>query len=55
MNKERDIEVLKHKIAELEEKIENFNKYNISDKKINNLEILKLKYEDQLAELEFGD
>ena len=55
MSKERDVEVLKHKIAELEVEIEISNKYNISDKKINKLEILKMKYEDQLAELEFGD
>jgi len=54
MSKERDIEILEHKIADLETKIANFKKYNISDKKIENLEILKLKYEDQLAEIEIG-
>jgi hypothetical protein len=52
MSKERDIEILEHKIAELEIKIANFEKYNIDEKKKQNLEILKLKYEDQLAELE---
>jgi hypothetical protein len=52
MSKERDKEILEHKIAELEVKIANFVKYKISDKKKENLEILKLKYEDQLAELE---
>ena len=51
MSKERDIQILKHKIADLEEKIANFRKFNISDKKIENLEIMKLKYEDELAEL----
>lgn len=52
MSKERDIGILEHKIADLDIKIANFRKYNISEKKIENLEILKLKYEDQLAEIE---
>lgn len=52
MSKERDIQILEHKIAELEIKIANFEKYGISDKKKQNLELLKLKYEDQLAEIE---
>lgn len=52
MSKERDIQILEHKIAELENKIINFVKYGISDKKKQNLEILKLKYEDQLAEID---
>ena len=50
MSKERDIQILEHKIAELEVKIANFNKYGISDNKIKNLELLKLKYEDQLLD-----
>jgi hypothetical protein len=52
MSKERDIQILEHKIAELEIKIANFEKFGISDKKVQNLEILKLKYEDQLAEID---
>ena len=52
MSKERDIQILEHKIADLEVKIANFEKYNISEKKKQNLEMLKLKYEDALAELE---
>jgi hypothetical protein len=51
MSKERDIQILEHKIAELEIKIANFVKYGISEKKKQNLELLKLKYEDQLAEI----
>lgn len=51
MSKERDAQVLKNKIAELELKITN-KKYNISEKKIENLKILKLKLEDQLEEIE---
>ena len=51
MNKERSVAVLEHKIAELETKITNFGRYNINDKKIDNLRILKLKYETQLEEL----
>jgi hypothetical protein len=54
MGKERDVQILEHKIAELEIKIANFEKYNISDKKKENLEILKLKYEDQLADIQLG-
>ena len=52
MSKEREIEILEHKIAELENKITNFEKFGISEKKTENLRILKLKYEDQLVELE---
>lgn len=51
MSKERDIQILEHKIAELDKKIINFVKYDIDDKKRQNLELLKLRYEDQLAEL----
>lgn len=51
MSKERDIQILEHKIAELEIKIANFKKYKISEKKKQNLEFLKLKYEDQLIEI----
>jgi len=52
MSKERDIQILEHKIANLELKINNFVKYGITEKKIENLEILKLKYETELQELE---
>jgi hypothetical protein len=52
MSKERDAQVLKNKIAELELKITNNKKYNISEKKNENLKILKLKLEDQLEEIE---
>lgn len=51
MSKERNIQTLKHKIGELEEKIENSKKLKIDNKKIENLEIMKLKYEDELIEL----
>jgi hypothetical protein len=51
MAKDRSIEILEHKIAELEQKIANFEKYNIDDKKTENLRILKLKYETQLEEI----
>jgi len=54
MSKDRDVQILEHKIAELEEKITNFKKFNISDKKIENLRILKLKYESQLEEIQIG-
>lgn len=54
-NKERSIQILEHRIAELETKINNFNLFGISDKKTQRLEILKLKYEDQLEELLYED
>ena len=52
MSKQRDIEILEHKIAELDTKIANFEKYGISEKKTENLRILKLKYETQLQEVQ---
>jgi hypothetical protein len=52
MSKERDIQILEHKIADLEAKIANFEKYNISEKKKEALELKKLQYEDQLAEIQ---
>lgn len=54
MSKDRDVQVLEHKIADLERKIVNFEKFNISDKKTENLRILKLKYETQLEEIQVG-
>jgi hypothetical protein len=54
MSKERDIQILEHKIAEIEQKITNFEKFNISEKKIEALEIMKLRYEDQLYEIQNG-
>ena len=54
MSKERDIQILEYKIADLEIKIANFVKYNISEKKREALELKKLQYEDQLAELQLA-
>jgi len=48
---EREIEVLKYKILELDEKIENMRKNNIDEKKIINLEIKRNQYEDKLGEI----
>ena len=48
---EREIEILKYKISELDEKIENMRKYNINDKKILNLEIKRNQFEDKLGEI----
>lgn len=52
MSKERDVEILKYKIDELTKKISTFNKQRIDAKKRQALELQKLKYEDQLAEIE---
>ncbi|MDA3779488.1 MAG: hypothetical protein PF487_04580 [Bacteroidales bacterium] len=54
MEKEREIEILKYRINELEIKIANFKKYNIDEKKTLVLEMKKLRYEDQLAELQLA-
>jgi len=54
MSKERDIEILKYKIADLESKIQAFYDNGISQKKIDRLEMLKLKYETQLEEIELA-
>jgi hypothetical protein len=51
MSKERDIQILEHKIADLENKIIKFGERGISEKKTEKLRILKLKYEDELEEL----
>jgi hypothetical protein len=54
MGKDRDVQILEHKIAELEVKIANFQKYNISDKKTDDLRMKKLMYETQLEEILAG-
>ena len=54
MNNEKEIQVLEHKIARLGEKIANFEKNNISEKKKNDLLMKKLKYETQLEELQYA-
>jgi hypothetical protein len=50
MSKERDIEILEHKISELKRMIQFYTQQNISQKKIDTLLALKLKYENQLEE-----
>jgi hypothetical protein len=54
MSKEKDIQILEKKIADIETRIANFKKYNNTDKKIESLKIIKLKYEDELAELQLA-
>lgn len=54
MSKERDIEILEYKIADLESKIQAYIDNDISQKKIDRLEMLKLKYETQLEEIELA-
>ena len=51
MSKERNIQILEHKIAELEKRIVRFEEREISDKKTEKLRLMKLRYEDQLEEL----
>lgn len=54
MSKDRDVQILEYKIAELDRKIKEFENHNISDKKTENLRILKLKYETELEEILAG-
>jgi len=54
MSKEKDIRILEHKIADLEEKIILYEERNISEKKIDALKMKKLKYETQLEEIQFA-
>jgi len=53
VSKERDIEILKFKIAETETKIADFIKFSISESKIKTLQVQLMKYEDDLAALEY--
>ena len=52
MSKERDIQILERKIAELEHKINKLQEQDAPNKKIESLEMKKLEYEDELVELE---
>ena len=54
MCNEKQTQILGHKIAELDEKIILYKERGISEKKIKRLEMLKLKYETQLEEIEFA-
>lgn len=54
MSKEKDIRILEHKIADLEQKITTYEERGISEKKIDVLRMKKLKYETQLEEIQFA-
>ena len=54
MSKEKNIQILEHKIAELDEKILLYEERNISEKKIDRLKMFKLKYETQLEEIQYA-
>ena len=54
MGKEKDIQILEKKIMDIETRIANYEKYDMANKKIGSLKILKLKYEDELAELQLA-
>lgn len=51
-SKEKDIQILEYKIADLNRKIAEFVNHNISELKTNKLRVLKTKYETQLAVLQ---
>lgn len=50
MANERNIEILEYRITKITEKINLYTLYNISQKKIDALILMKEKYEAQLAE-----
>jgi len=54
MSNEKQIRVLENKIARLGEKIANFEKNNIDEKKTNDLKMKKLRYETQLEEIQYA-
>ena len=54
MSNENDVRILEHKISELEKKIVVFEQQKISQKKIDKLLMLKLKYETQLEEIQYA-
>lgn len=54
MGKDRNIEVLTHKIAELDVKIANLEKEQAPSKKMTKLQMLKMEYEDKLSELQYA-
>mgnify|MGYP001470652650 CR=1 FL=1 len=54
MGKDKEVQILEYKIAELKKKIANFELHKISEKKIESLRLLKLKYETQLEEILAG-
>ncbi|MFW6246729.1 MAG: hypothetical protein ACOC22_00940 [bacterium] len=51
MDKDKNIRNLQYKIDELEVKIYNFNRFNISPRKTEKLTKLKQRYENQLEKL----
>ena len=51
MNIERKIEILEHKISDINEKIFVYEKFNISNKKSESLIILKNMYLEELNKL----
>lgn len=54
MSKEKNIQILEHKIADIDEKLLLYVERGISEKKIKSLEMKKLQYETQLEEIEFA-
>jgi len=50
--KEKVIEILEYKIAEIDRLLSNFSKYNISEKKSDMLLAKKNKYQQQLSDLQ---
>ena len=48
MNKKREVETLKHKISEIDEMMNKFIKNKINNKKVGELKMMRLQYEDQL-------
>ena len=54
MSIERDIKILEYKILNFDKKIILYDERGISKKKIEELKILKSKYETQLKKILFG-
>ena len=53
MSNEKEIRVLERKIAILGKKISQFEKSNVPEKMMNDLEMKKLKYETDIEEIQY--
>lgn len=51
-NKQRKLEILNYKLKKAKELINNWKFYGVSEKKINKMERKKIKYENQIADIE---
>ena len=54
MSNEKTVQILEHKITDIDEKLLLYKERGISKKKIKSLEMKKLKYETELEEIQYA-